>query len=53
MAFTSWLGILGLVNPTMRLGPTEELIRLLPEGIGVISLSSTSRRAPRPSSIAS
>ena len=38
MAFTSKLGVVGLVNPTMRPGPTEELIRLLPEGIGVIPL---------------
>jgi maleate isomerase len=38
MAFSSRLGIVGLVNPTMRPGPTEELIRLLPEGIGVIPL---------------
>ena len=38
MAFTSRLGVVGLVNPTMRPGPTEELIRLLPEGIGVIPL---------------
>jgi maleate isomerase len=38
MAFTSKLGVVGLVNPTMRPGPTEELIRLLPEGVGVIPL---------------
>jgi maleate isomerase len=38
MAFSSRLGVVGLVNPTMRPGPTEELIRLLPEGIGVIPL---------------
>ena len=38
MAFSSSHGIAGLVNPTMRPGPTEELIRLLPEGIGVIPL---------------
>jgi maleate isomerase len=38
MAFTSRHGVVGLVNPTMRPGPTEELIRLLPEGIGVIPL---------------
>ncbi len=38
MAFTSRFGVVGLVNPTMRPGPTEELIRLLPEGIGVIPL---------------
>jgi maleate isomerase len=38
MAFSSRHGVVGLVNPTMRPGPTEELIRLLPEGIGVIPL---------------
>ena len=38
MDFSSEHGIVGLVNPTMRPGPTEELIRLLPEGIGVIPL---------------
>ena len=38
MGFSSWRGTVGLVNPTMRPGPTEELIRLLPEGIGVIPL---------------
>ena len=34
MAFSSRHGIVGLINPTMRPGPTEELIRLLPEEIG-------------------
>jgi maleate isomerase len=38
MAFSAKHGVVGLVNPTMRPGPTEELIRLLPEGIGVIPL---------------
>jgi maleate isomerase len=38
MPFSSWRGTVGLVNPTMRPGPTEELIRLLPDGIGVIPL---------------
>lgn len=38
MAFSSWRGIVGMVNPTMRPGMTEEVIRLLPEGIGVIPL---------------
>ena len=38
MAFSSWRGIVGLINPTMRPGMTEEVIRLLPEGIGVIPL---------------
>jgi maleate isomerase len=38
MAFSSWRGIVGMVNPTMRPGMTEEVIRLLPEGIGIIPL---------------
>jgi maleate isomerase len=38
MAFSSRLGLVGLINPTMRPGPTEELIRLLPDGVGVIPL---------------
>ncbi|TDI67892.1 MAG: hypothetical protein E2O90_01560 [Alphaproteobacteria bacterium] len=38
MAFTSWRGIVGFIKPTMRPGSTEDLIRILPEGIGVIPL---------------
>jgi maleate cis-trans isomerase len=38
MAFSSRLGVVGLVNPTLRPGPTEELIRILPDGVGVIPL---------------
>ena len=38
LAFTSWRGIVGMIAPTMRPGMTEEVIRLLPEGIGVIPL---------------
>lgn len=38
MAFTSWRGLVGMINPTLRPGMTEEVIRLLPEGIGVIPL---------------
>jgi maleate isomerase len=38
MAFTSWRGVVGMVNPTMRPGMTEEVCRLLPEGIGLIPL---------------
>jgi len=38
MAFTSWRGVIGCINPTMRPGVTEELVRILPEGIGVIPL---------------
>lgn len=36
MAYESWRGLLGLVKPTMRAGSLEELIRMLPEGIGVL-----------------
>lgn len=38
MAYTSWRGVVGLVKPTRRPGSLEELIRLLPEGIGVVPL---------------
>jgi maleate cis-trans isomerase len=36
MAFTMWRGVAGLVRPTRRPGVIEELIRMLPEGIGVL-----------------
>ncbi len=38
MAFTSWRGVVGCIKPTMRPGSMEELIRMLPDGIGVIPL---------------
>ncbi|MFM2443546.1 MAG: hypothetical protein RJB09_732 [Pseudomonadota bacterium] len=38
MAFSAWRGIAGIIHPTLRPGATEEFIRLLPEGIGVIPL---------------
>jgi maleate isomerase len=38
MAFTSWRGVVGCIKPTMRPGGIEELIRMLPEGIGIIPL---------------
>jgi maleate isomerase len=38
MAYTLWRGVLGLVKPTRRPGSLEELIRLLPPGIGVVPL---------------
>src|SRR5882762_9395066 len=44
MPFTSWRGIVGMINPTMRPGVTEEVIRLLPEGIGLIPLFLNIRR---------
>ena len=38
MAFTSWRGLVGMINPTLRPGMTEEVIRLMPEGIGILPL---------------
>src|SRR5262249_41582352 len=44
MGFSSWRGVVGMINPTMRPGVTEEVIRLLPEGIGLIPLFLNIRR---------
>src|ERR1700704_979378 len=44
MPFSSWRGIVGMINPTMRPGVTEEVIRLLPRGIGLIPLFLNFRR---------
>jgi len=44
MAFSSWRGVVGMINPTMRPGVTEEVVRLLPEGIGLIPLFLNVRR---------
>lgn len=44
MAFSSWRGVVGMINPTMRPGVTEEVIRLLPEGIGLIPVFLNIRR---------
>ena len=39
MSLTSlWRGTVGLIKPNFRPGSTEDLIRLLPDGIGVIPL---------------
>lgn len=38
MAFTSWRGVVGVIKPTKRPGSLEEMIRMLPEGIGVVPL---------------
>ncbi len=37
-AFSSWRGVVGCIKPTLRPGGLEELIRMLPEGIGVLPL---------------
>ena len=44
MGFSSWRGVVGMINPTMRPGVTEEVIRLLPEGIGLIPVFLNIRR---------
>jgi maleate isomerase len=38
MAFSSWRGTVGIIRPTLRTGGFEDLVRMLPEGIGVIPL---------------
>lgn len=38
MSFTLWRGVAGMVRPTRRPGTLEELIRILPEGIGIVPL---------------
>jgi maleate cis-trans isomerase len=35
---SSWLGEVGLIMPAMKTGALEELIRILPDGIGVLPL---------------
>ena len=47
MAYTSWRGTVGAIKPTMRPGGLEELIRMLPEGIGLIPLFLDIRRGTR------
>lgn len=44
MAYTSWRGVVGNIKPTMRPGSVEELVRMLPEGIGLIPLFLDVRR---------
>src|ERR1700736_5325247 len=38
MSFALWRGVVGMVRPTRRPGTLEELIRVLPEGIGIVPL---------------
>jgi len=47
LAFTSWRGVVGVIKPTMRPGSLEEMIRILPEGIGVIPLFLEFQRGSR------
>lgn len=36
MAYTSWRGTVGLIKPLVGTGSLEDLIRILPEGIGIV-----------------
>jgi len=47
MAFSSWRGIVGIIKPTMRPGGLEDMIRLLPEGVGVLPLYNNITRGDR------
>ncbi len=38
MESTNWRGSVGIIKPTQRLGGTEEFLRLLPDGIGVLPI---------------
>lgn len=38
MEFTTWRGSVGVIKPTLRLGGTEDFLRLLPDGIGVLPI---------------
>jgi len=44
VACSSWRGTVGIIRPTLRPGGFEDLVRMLPEGIGVISLCLDVRR---------
>jgi maleate isomerase len=47
MAFSMWRGVVGLIKPTLRPGSTEDLIRMLPDGIGVIPMHLNIRQGTR------
>ncbi len=47
MAYTSWRGTVGIIKPTPRPGALEELVRILPTGIGVIQVPSGIARGTR------
>jgi len=47
MAYRLWRGVVGMVKPTRRPGSLEELIRVLPEGIGVVPLLLNVRQGNR------
>jgi maleate isomerase len=44
VGFSSWRGDAGMIMPTMRPGAPEEVIRLLPDGLGMIVLYLDIRR---------
>jgi maleate isomerase len=45
--FSSWRGTAGIIKPTMRPGNLEDLIRMLPRGIGIIPLFINIREGTR------
>jgi maleate isomerase len=47
MAYTSWRGVVGLIKPTMRPGGLEELIRMLPDGVGTLPMFLDIRRGTK------
>jgi maleate isomerase len=47
MTFSSWRGTIGTIHASMRPGNLEEMIRLLPEGIGVLSRYNDIRHGTR------
>src|SRR5262245_419895 len=53
MSFTLWRGVVGMVRPTRRPGTLEELIRILPEGIGVVPLLLNFKAGSNPEFLAS
>lgn len=44
VAYKMWRGVVGIIKPTMRPGGLEDMIRLMPEGVGVIPLYNDIRR---------
>lgn len=47
MTFSSWRGIVGMIQPTLRPGSTEEFCRLIPEGVGILPLFNNIRSGTR------
>lgn len=48
MAYSNWRGVVGVIKPGLAAGPTEDLVRILPDGVGLLSTHMTlpSERGP-------